>query len=87
MGVICTRCRETWDAHHLRHDMHRWHYTCCHRSVQPDGSGDFARQYRPAPWEALPSCPHPQAELEIDPAANGHVPDQVRTWTEQGQPG
>jgi len=23
MEVSCTRCRETRDAHHLRHDMHR----------------------------------------------------------------
>jgi hypothetical protein len=25
--------------------------------------------------------------LEIEPAANGQVPDQVRAWIEQGQPG
>ena len=87
MDIICARCREPWDAHHLRHDMHRWRCTGCHRSVQPDGSGGLALQNRPAPWETPPSCPHPHAVLEIDPAADGQVPDQVQAWTEHGQPG
>ena len=86
MDVTCRRCREPWDTHHLRFDMHWWWCHGCQRSVLPNGSGGYTLKNRPGFAEYRP-CPHTDVELQIESADNGETPEQVRAWIEQGQPG
>jgi hypothetical protein len=83
MDISCRRCGEPWEAYGLRHDM-SWHVCdSCGRAVDPAPNGwQLAMVETNAVY-----CDHPAVTRCVEPAGNGQVPEQVRRWCEQGEPG
>lgn len=82
MDVVCRKCGEPWDVHHLRHEV-AW-YVCHHAQAVERWSTNAWHHKRSSYSDQADRCDDNAPRLEIEPADNGQIPEVVEAAGQDG---